>query len=94
MNLNGNSALASIRCCKINGPLSQIIQCQKENFCYLFLIMSFLPDELICMLLSSRLPHEGIGFEMQILEIITSWLRRSNSALFASVCFPGIIQRK
>lgn len=49
-------------------------------------------DELICMLLSRHLPQEGIGFEMQIGEIITTWLHSSKSALFASVCFHDIIQ--
>lgn len=46
------------------------------------------------MLLSRRLPQEGIEFEMQIVEIITTWLHRSNSAPFASVCFHDIIQKK
>lgn len=83
--------------CKINSPVCYL-ECQKENFCYLFLIMVFFffshSDELICMLLSRRLPQEGIEFEMQIVEIITTWLHRSNSALFASVCFHDIIQKK
>lgn len=46
------------------------------------------------MLLSCRLAQEGIEFEMQIQEIITSWLHGDNSAQIASVSFPGIIRRK
>ena len=46
------------------------------------------------MLLSRRLAQGGIEFEMQIQEIITSWLRGDNSAQIASVGVPGIIRRK